>query len=145
MRVGERVDTAPAFWFEIDVGEQQWMVVQSVTGVGVSWEQPLEIWEDATSYRVVPTKKKWSNIVLKGAVVDEKKFFEWFDKVQLGEVGKNRREVEINLIHAGKRIARWSATGAFPVKYTGPTFDTNSAAIAFETIELTHLGLKRDS
>ncbi len=92
MRVGERVDTAPAFWFEINVGDHQWMVVQSVTGVGVSWEKPLEIWEDATHYRIVPTKKKWSNIVLKG-----------------------------------------------------PTFDTNSTAIAFETIELTHLGLTRDS
>jgi phage tail-like protein len=144
MRVGERVDTAPAFWFEILVGDKQWMVVQSVTGVGASWEQPLEIWEDATHYRVVPTKKKWSNIVLKGAVVDEKEFFKWFDGVKLGNVADSRKDVVIHLIHAGKTIATWHAERAFPVKYGGPTFDTNSTSIAFETIELTHLGLKRE-
>ena len=40
-------------------------------------------------------------------------------------------------------VATWTFTGAFPVKYTGPTLDTHSSLLAFETIELTHQGLER--
>ena len=42
-------------------------------------------------------------------------------------------------------VATWTFEGAYPIKYTGPTLDTHSALLAFETIELTHKGLKRDT
>jgi phage tail-like protein len=144
MSVGERVDTAAAYWFEVHVDDAPWMVVQTVSGLGASWEQSMEIWEDASTYRVVPTKIKWSNIVLKGAVVEKKLFFDWFTQVKIGAVGKARKKVVINLKHAGKTISTWSAEGALPLKYSGPMFDASSTSIAFETIELTHLGLKRE-
>jgi phage tail-like protein len=145
MSLGERVDSAPACWFEIHVGHDQWMIVQSVSGLGASWDQtPLQIWEDAGHYRYVPTKMKWTNLVLKGAVVDQLKFFDWFKKVQIGAINKARQDVVIHVKRAGKTLGTWTATGAFPVKYTGPTFDVNSTTIAFETIELTHLGIERN-
>ncbi len=144
MSLGERVNSVPAFWFEVEVDDKPWAVVQTVSGLGASWEQPLEIWEDASHYRVVPTKKKWSNIVLKGAVVNEKKFFKWFEDVTIGKIKDARKGVTIHLVQAGKTVATWHARDAFPLKYTAPTFDTNSTAIAFETIEITHLELKRE-
>ena len=44
----------------------------------------------------------------------------------------------------GKIVANWNVVGAYPLSYTGPSFDSNSNAVAFESIELTHMGIIRD-
>jgi phage tail-like protein len=140
---GERHDAAPACWFEVHADDDLWMVVQTVGGLGASWEQPLEVWEGASSYRVVPTKKKWSNIVLKGVIVDKMAFYKWFDSVEIGKIKDARKHLSIKLKRAGKEIASWDVMEAFPMKYSGPALDTSSQALAFETIEITHRGIHR--
>jgi phage tail-like protein len=143
MSVGDRVDPAPACWFEVHAGDDLWMVVQTVSGIGASWEQPLEIWEGANGYRIIPTKKKWPNLVLKGVIVDKMRFYEWFESVQIGRIGRARKHLSIRLKQGGKDVASWDVIEAFPLKYSGPTLDTSSSALAFETIEITHHGITR--
>ena len=99
-------------------------------------------------YRTLPGNKHWPNLVLQGVVAqNDKSFFDWFESVKIGTVGLARAHGTIKLKNGDgeKPVAEWSFTGAFPIKYSGPTLDTHSALLAFETIELTHQGLTRDS
>jgi phage tail-like protein len=151
--IGDRVEGTPVYWFEVEIDEpagnkSTWIVVRSVSGVSQSFD-PYELWEGGSSdqQQVLPGKKRWPNLVLQGAVVDEKAFFDWFSKVQIGKLKDARAHGTIRLKKgggdSGKVIATWDFVGAFPIKYAGPSFDTHATTIAFETIELTHLGLKR--
>jgi hypothetical protein len=38
---------------------------------------------------------------------------------------------------------RWDVEGALPIKWVGPSFKSDTGAIAFETIELMHQGFAR--
>jgi phage tail-like protein len=151
------VEGSGAYWFEILVDPptgyfpiwtaSTWFLCRSVSGLVQSMEtQP--IWEGGASgqYRMLPGRKSWQNLVLQGVVaIAQTAFFDWFDSVKIGKIGKARANGLIALRNGDNPapIATWTFTGAFPVKYTGPTLDTHSSLLAFETIELTHQGLER--
>ena len=40
----------------------------------------------------------------------------------------------------GREVARWELTGAWPLKYTGPSLLSTSAQAATETLEIAHTG-----
>lgn len=40
----------------------------------------------------------------------------------------------------GREVAHWELTGAWPVKYTGPSLLSTSALAATETLEIAHTG-----
>ena len=39
------------------------------------------------------------------------------------------------------KIKHWDVEDAWPVKWVGPTLDTNSTSVAFEEIEIAHHGI----
>jgi phage tail-like protein len=43
----------------------------------------------------------------------------------------------------GKDKWYWTFTGAYPVKWTGPDFKTDSGAVAIESLEIAHKGIKK--
>ena len=56
------------------------------------------------------------------------------------------RQVTIILYSSAERgkLMRWTLNKAFPVKWTGPAFKANEAAIAIETLEFAHHGISVD-
>jgi phage tail-like protein len=40
--------------------------------------------------------------------------------------------------------ARWTLDKAFPVKWVGPSFKSDEAAVAIESLELAHHGIQTD-
>lgn len=153
------LDGAGAHWFEVLVDSPSghlpiwtlatWFLVRSVSGL--SQELTMEpIWEGGASgqYRMLPKRKQWPNLVLEGVVaLKETAFFDWFDSVKVGKIGKARADGLITLMSGDlpAPIATWTFTGAFPVKYSGPKLDTRNSLLAFESIELTHKGIERMS
>ncbi len=159
--VSERslIDGSGAHWFEILVDPPSgfvpvwtvstWLLCRSINGLNQTMETTA-IWEGGASgqYRMLPGKKSWPNLVLQGVIgLGETAFFAWFDSVKIGKIAKARADGIIALRNGEQPapVATWTFTGAFPVKYTGPTLDTKSSTMAFETIELTHQGLERQS
>jgi len=64
----------------------------------------------------------------------------------LASVGERmeRSTAEIAVLDpAGEEVAKWSFTGVFPVKWTGPTLDVGQNQAATETLELAHHGFAR--
>jgi phage tail-like protein len=151
MTLAIRHEGAGAYWFEVEVDspggdDSTWFIVRQVSGLGQSLEM-TDFWAggaSAASYMALPGKTRWTNIVLQGAVVEKKVFFDWFSKVRVGAIGSVRSNGSIVLKHgADETIARWNFVGAYPVRYSGPSLDLHSTTVAIETIELTHKGIER--
>jgi phage tail-like protein len=55
-----------------------------------------------------------------------------------------RATAEIAVLDShGDEVAKWSFTGVFPVKWTGPSLDIGQNQAATETLELAHHGFAR--
>jgi len=69
----------------------------------------------------IPGVHKFENVTLKRGVVNSKSFFDWFKAAwQTGPAAK--RTIRILLQdEAHEAVQQWKLTGAFPMKYTGPT------------------------
>jgi phage tail-like protein len=151
MTLATRHEGAGAYWFEVEVDPpggtgDTWFIVRSVSGLGKSVDITTEVWVGGATgqYKALPGKTKWPNLVLQGAVVEKKAFFDWFNKVAIGSIGKARSDGTIRLKRGlNETVAQWHFHGAYPVRYTGPSLDLHSATVAIETVELTHLGIDR--
>lgn len=145
MTVGERKDPAPSYYFEVDMGVPGLMLVRSVSGL-TEKIQKVEIWEGGAvgAYHSLPGKRSWPPLILKGVVAEDLSFFGWYASTRIELLVQARRMLSIFLKRAdGKLVGTWNVVAAYPLSYTGPTFDTQSSAFAFESIELTHMGIIR--
>jgi phage tail-like protein len=87
----------------------------------------------------LPTRVKHPNLVLKQGITDQEELLRWFRKTH---VEAERVNVTVTMLAADKqRLRTWSFTNAFPVKWTGPTFNAGQAQIATETLEIAHEGM----
>lgn len=82
---------------------------------------------------------KYPNLVLKRGVTYEDALLQWFyDRSDR----KKRGDITLNLLgDDGKKVRSWSFAAAFPVKWTGPSFNAKSTNVATETLEIAHMGL----
>jgi phage tail-like protein len=77
--------------------------------------------------------------VLKRGITNEDALLQWFKKTH---VGADRQQVSVTLLTAeGKPVRTWSFANAFPVKWTGPSFNAGQSQVATETLEIVHDGL----
>ncbi|MFY2826024.1 phage tail protein [Ruegeria sp. MALMAid1280] len=80
-------------------------------------------------------------LMLKRGLVDGE-LWDWHQDVIDGLV--ERRTVSIALMDdAGSEVWRWICLDAFPSKWTGSDLDATGNAVAIETVELVHHGLRR--
>ena len=87
-----------------------------------------------------PTKFP-SKLTLKRGLADEDALWSWYQDVMNGRI--KRKNVTITLLnHADEEKWRWVFSKACPVKWSGPEFRAGTAEVAFESIELIHMGLE---
>ncbi|HEY4348501.1 MAG TPA: phage tail protein [Gaiellaceae bacterium] len=82
---------------------------------------------------------KYPNIVLKRGVTYEDELLKWFlDRSDRDDRGN----VTLNLLgDDGQQVRTWSFAAAFPVKWSGPSFNAKSTNVAMETLEIAHQGM----
>jgi phage tail-like protein len=82
---------------------------------------------------------KYPNLVLKRGITYEDALVTWFmDRSDRD----SRGNVTLNLLgDDGKQVRSWSFASAFPVKWSGPSFNAKSTNVAMETLEICHQGL----
>lgn len=144
--VNERVSAA-TFVFEVDGLEIGHFQEVSGLEVEVGVESVEEGGENGFVHRL-PGRMTWPNITLKRGVTQTDNLLTWLNKSsgeQFGVAGNSltRSTAAITLTGpAGKRIRAWEFVGAFPVKWKGPEFATDSTTAAAETLEIAHHGFK---
>ena len=86
----------------------------------------------------LPTRAKYSNLVLKRGMLHDSKLIQWFqDAVE--SFTFEPVDVLVTLLNENNEpLAGWSFVNAWPVKWTTSDFKAQEGAIVVETIELAY-------
>jgi phage tail-like protein len=96
-----------------------------------------------TTTRKLPAMVKYSNIVLKWGVTDDQELYNWHRQWAKGDPAATRKSGSIVLLdRQGQEQRRWNFKEAWPVKWTGPTFNAETSELAVESMELAHQGIE---
>lgn len=139
--------TAATFLFEVDGTEIGWFM--EVTGLEVTVEtQQVEEGGQNAFVHQLPGRMTWPNLRLKRGVTKNDTLLAWLNRSsgeQFAASGNKlaRSTAALTLLGPdGKRLRAWEFDGAFPVKWTGPTFAVDSNDAAVEELEITHHGFR---
>jgi phage tail-like protein len=100
----------------------------------------------------LPGRVSWPNVVLRRGVTESRTLFTWLatavNNGTPGSVGGSgngavqRRQATITLLDAaGRQVQSWSLSGAFPVRWSGPTLAVTASDVATEELEIAHHGI----
>jgi phage tail-like protein len=136
---GRAPDPAAGLHFHVKIGSESIGMFSECSGLGVEYD--VFPWEEGGLNDFVHKlrgRAKHPNLVLKRGVTREDALMKWFFECK--EKTK-RQDVTLKLVGPdGKAVRTWSFANAFPAKWTGPTFNAGSNAIATETLEIVHEG-----
>lgn len=136
---------AATFLVEID-GEE---IGRFTEAQGLSVEIEVETVEEGGQNGFVhklPGRMTWPNIVLKRGLTETDNLIAWLNKSSgEGFAAENNKLTRstgaITLMSStGVRLRAWDIDGAFPVKWSGPSFAASADALAEEELEIAHHG-----
>lgn len=121
---------------------------KSVSGLEVTTETK-EVWQGGQNDgpRTIPVKSKAGPLVFSQGVFDMDQMWTWYQTV----INANppistfeRRSGTIYLLYRASLpvpVMYWNFKDAFPIKWTGPSFDAASSAVAGTAVTLAHEGV----
>ncbi len=90
----------------------------------------------------LPGRAKYQNLKLTRPIdKDTQKVAAWLASVA-SDPKRSTAEIAV-LDGGGSTVASWRLQGIYPVRWTGPTLDTGTNAVALEVLELVHNGFAR--
>jgi phage tail-like protein len=136
--------TEPANSIRFDV-RIDGVTIGSFTGIeGLAVEYEVKTYEEGGQNGFVhqlPGRLKYSNLKLTRPVDKEsKELAAWFGKLRRGQGTKRQTAAVVAFNDNREVVAEWNLAGVYPVRYTGPSFSTETAKVATETLELAHNG-----
>jgi len=140
---GDKLAIAPRFHVEIEGITVASFSECSGLGLTVATDK---IEEGGVNYttRKLPGRADFTNLVLKHGVTSSTELFDWITSTINHRF--QRKTVTLHVIApdpSGSEMTHWKFLRAFPVKWTGPTFQVTSNAVAIETLELAHDGFEQ--
>jgi phage tail-like protein len=113
--------------------------------IGLSSEKDVETFREGgvnECERTLPGATKFpAKLVLKRGMTTSNVLWNWYKQAMQGDI--RRKSISVHLQdHAGNQKRTWVFNDACPVKWTGPEFKAETAAIAFESVELIHRGFE---
>lgn len=133
----------PKFYFSVDIGDQQNLAFQEVSG--------LETETQVIEYRAgnskpfstvkMPGITKVGNVTLKkGVFARDDKFREWYSQIKMNTI--KRVPVVIRLLdEQGNASMVWTLQNAWPTKITGADLKSDGNEVAVETLEIAYEGI----
>lgn len=129
--------------FYVRVGNETEAVFTEVSGLQV--ETTIQEYEEGGNNAFVhklPVRTKVSNLTLKRGIAKGNAFYKWYESIVAGRIERKNLSLVI-FAASGEEIAQWDFDGAFPIKWIGPQLTAEGNAVAIETLELAHSGIKR--
>jgi phage tail-like protein len=128
------------FWVEID----SIVVAEFQNCSGLSMEREVERIEEGgvnDHLQMLPGRTKYTNITLKYGLSQTTEIWDWFQEGLLdGKVKRINFSILLRDV-SGEVARRWDVIEAFPVKWEGPQFSSDSSQYAIETLEIVHHGI----
>lgn len=143
MATGQRVDPYKGFNFRVEMDGIQQAGFQEVSGLDASTDaQDYREGTDPNHVRKVPGLNKYSAITLKRGITDSDELWKWRLTAIDGKVERKNGSIVL-LDDTGSEKLRWNFVNAWPSKWTGPSLNSTSSAVAVESLELTHEEVKK--
>jgi len=146
-KTARMLDLFATFKFHVKVGDITEAAFTECSGLEMSTEV-FEYQEGGLNEYVhkIPGRTKYSNVTLKRGFATSNELFAWYKEMEEKVlVGKrfDFRQVTITLYNSADRDTKlwWTLDKAFPVKWVGPSFKTDEAAVVIETMEFAHHGI----
>lgn len=92
------------------------------------------------AFSKLPGLARYSNIILRWGMTNDKDFWNWRKKAQDGTVERKNGSI-ILLDDTGAEKGRWDLVDSWPNNWIGPNFDATGNGVAIETLEITHEGI----
>lgn len=109
--------------------------------VGIDVIEYREGWDPSNAVRKIPGLIKYSPIVLKRGITQDKALWNWIKKVLDGKVQRANGSIAL-LDTARIEVLRWNFREGWPSKWEGPTLNGKSSDIAIETMVIEHEGIE---
>jgi phage tail-like protein len=143
MATGSRVDPYRGFNFLVEIDGIAQAGFQEVSGLDSS--TPAVDYREGTDppfQRKLPGMTAVTPITLKSGITDSRELWEWRRTVIDGKTQRKNGSIVLRDETGAEKI-RWNFTEAWPSKWTGPSLSAGTAAVAVETLEITHEELTR--
>lgn len=145
-----RVAVTARFLFEVD--GLQIGIFREVTGLRADLEV-VTIEEGGQNEFVhqVPGRLRWPHIVLKRGITMEDNLFGWLRTFSGDGFARNGNKATPRtgaitvLDESDRKLRSWEVTGAFPVRWEGPTLAATRSEVAEEELEIAHHGFRAKS
>jgi len=143
MATGERVDPYMNFNFLVEIDGITRAAFHECSG----FDSTIDVVEhreggENTTVRKLPGVTKYSNIVLKWGITDDRELYDWHRQAVQGILQRKSGSI-ILLDRQGIEKVRWNFFNAWPSKWDGPDFNAEGNDVAIETLELAHEGVER--
>ena len=143
MSTGKRIDPYLDSRFHVEIDG---LIVAGFSEVsGVQMETEVEDYREGGVNDYIhkfPKESKQSNLVLKKGITDSDVLWKWHQDVVDGDFERKSGRIILFDIE-GNEQWHWTFEEAFPVKWQGPDFKSDSNNTAIETLEIVHEGLKK--
>jgi phage tail-like protein len=138
-----RVDPYRGFNFLVEIDNIIQAGFSEVSGLDASTD-PVDYREgnEPNHVRKLTGLNKYSPITLKRGITDSDELWKWRQTVIDGKTERKNGSIVLRDETGAEKI-RWNFVDGFPTKWTGPSFNATSTAVAVETLEITHEELKR--
>jgi len=143
MPTGNRVDPYRGFNFLVELDGITQAGFQEVSGLDAS-TAAVDYREgtDPNHTRKLTGLNTYAAITLKRGITDSDELWKWRQTVIDRKKQRKNRTIVLR-DETGAEKLRWNFLSAWPSKWTGPALNAATAAIAVETLELTHEELKK--
>lgn len=137
MATGTRTDPYGGYNFLVEIDGITQAGFQEVSGLD-STTDSMDYREgnDPNYVRKLPGLNKFSPITLKRGITDSDELWKWRSTVVNGKIVRKNGSI-ILLDDRGQEKLRWNFFNAWPSKWTGPSLNATSTAVAVETLEIT--------
>ncbi len=142
-QTGQRKDPYANFNFRVEIDGITRAAFHDVSGLESTTDvHPFREGGENTTLRKLPMLTKYSDIVLKWGITDDRELYDWHRQAVLGNVQRRHGSI-VGLDRQGAEVVRWNFFSAWPTKYDAPTFNAEGTDVAIETLTLAHEGLER--
>jgi phage tail-like protein len=132
-----RVDPYRGYNFLVEIDGITQAGFQEVSGLDSSTDSvDYREGSDPNHVRKLSGLNKFSPITLKRGITDSDELWKWRATVVNGKAERKNGSIVL-LDDTGAEKLRWNFSSAWPSKWTGPSFNSTSTAIAIEQLEIT--------
>lgn len=141
--LGARLDPYGAYNFLVEI--------EGIIAGGFNTVSGMDITTEVDSIReggvndFVHKLPKWttqSDLILKKGQTDIDFLWNWYADVMAGKVKRKNGSIYL-LDNQGLPAMWWDFIEAYPIKWSGPSLDSSTSLVAFESLTLTHHGLTK--